>query len=124
MDYKTIAFKITFKTKNKNITFKLPVDIKSENAPDKLYIKFYSDKIEEDESKISPTAVKFASVLAYICFGLIIFPIIIVLFGICFISDDNYNGECNPCFINNLCACSEGGIDCKKFRAIYLCKKE
>ena len=123
LDYKTISFKMSFKTKNNNIIFKLPVDIKSENAPDKLYIKFYSDKIEEDESKISPTAVKFASVLAYICFGLIIFPII-VLCGVCCINDDDYNGECNPCFINNLCACSEGGIDCKKFRAIYLCKKE
>ena len=112
--------KISFKTNWNNIIFKLSVDIKSEKDPDKLHINFYKEKFEEDETQNSSNAVIFASVLAYISFALSIFPIIIVLFYICGLCDDNNTGF-NQC---DLCTVYEGGIDCGKFKAVYLFKRE
>ena len=79
-----------------------------------------SQKLEEDETQNSSAAVIFATVLAYISFALIIFPIIIFLFYMCGLCEDIIN-ECNLC---DLCTISEGGIDCAKFKAVYLFKRE
>ena len=112
---------ISFKPKKSNIIFKLPIDFKNKNEPDKLFIYFYHEKIEEVIEEPKYLAVKIASVLAYICFALVIIPIGFVIITIIYICCD----EDSDCFQKN---CSIFGIvgiyPWKKLGAIYLCKRD
>ena len=113
---------ITFKPKKSNIIFRLPIDFKDKSEPDKLNIYFYHEKIEEKYEEPQYLAVTIASVFAYICFGLVILPIALLLFTSIFCFRDN---DC--CFWMKLFCIIFGGIEkhpLEKLSAIYLCKKK
>ena len=107
--------------KKSNIIFKLPIDFKNKNEPDKLFIYFYHEKIEEVIEEPKYLAVKIASVLAYICFALVIIPIGFVIITIIYICCD----EDSDCFQKNCSIIGIVGIyPWKKLGAIYLCKRD
>ena len=83
-----------------------------------MYISFYHEKLEEEESEETQNlAVTISSVAAYIGFAIVIIPIALLLLAFC-------NGD-STCFtlIDN----AFSGVEIyplQKLRAIYLCKKE
>ena len=105
---------ISFKAIKDSILFNLPISLKSYKDQDKLYINFYHETIEEKiDEEGEPTAVKVATILSYICFAIILFPLIILILGCCG-NDSVLEGICGAIAI----------YPWKKIKAVYFCKRD
>ena len=105
---------IYFKTIKSSILFKIPISLKSYKDQDKLYINFYHETIKEEiYEEGDPLSVKVALILSYICFAIILFPLILIILACCG----------NDSALKDIC----GAIEIypwRKLKAVYLCKRD
>lgn len=122
LDNKKYSFKneITVYPEKEKISLDLPIYIKSYKILDKLTISFYQEEDKEEEKanneKNYDGLIKFATYCAYTCFAIILLPIVFIF---CFAKDDGdiCTGLIGVCGTLSF-------FPFKKFKAVYLCKRD
>lgn len=91
--------------KEKQVKIDLTVENDNDLSPEEYIFYFYSEKSSDYKTLLST-----AKIFAYICFGIVIIPFILLCYCNCLIKDKEIKDEKKSYFS-------------EKFAAIYFCKK-